>query len=103
MQRPKVIEGERRNVITVYESDGTYATASLAAELTTIAKTNRGDMRGDGQAASQTAGRWSVEDGQLNLCQDQLRFRGKLKATSPDAMTTTHELPVPATPEPMMT
>lgn len=99
MQRPRLLEGTRRNVITVYESDGTYATAPLSAELTVIAETNRGDMRGDSQAVSQTAGRWSAEDGQINLCQDQLRFRGKLKATSPDGMTTIHELPISRTPE----
>jgi hypothetical protein len=99
LQRPKVVEGERHNVVNTYEADGTFATARLAAELTTIAETSEGDVRGDGKATSQSSGRWSAEDGRLNLCQDQLHFQGEVKMTAPDGMTATMELPTPRTPE----
>ncbi|OQM76536.1 hypothetical protein [Manganibacter manganicus] len=99
LRRPKVVEGERHNVVYTYESDGTFATARLSAELTTIAETSEGDVHGDGRAASQSSGRWSVEDGRLNLCQDQLHFQGEVKMTAPDGMTATMELPTPVAPE----
>lgn len=98
MQRPKVVEGERRNVVIVYDSDGTFATAPVAADLTTIAETNDGDVRGEGHAVWQTAGRWSAEEGQLNRCVDRSRFHGEMTITPPDDETFHSALPMPQAP-----
>jgi hypothetical protein len=99
MQRPKVVEGERHNVVKVYESDGTFLTTPLTAELTTAAETDEGDVRGEGQAVSRSSGRWSAEDGLLNLCQDRLHFEGQVEITVPDGITTTMTVPAPMGPE----
>jgi hypothetical protein len=97
VMRGRFIErGERRNAVIVYQSDGTYSTAPVTAELKTRMETRRGVVRGDGHAVSQTTGRWSAEGGRLNLCQDGLRFRGTATMTAPDGSRTTVPVPTPA-------
>jgi hypothetical protein len=95
MSRRFIAHGERRNVVTVYQSDGTYASAPLTVELTTHMETRRGVVRGDGHAVAQGAGRWSAEGGRLNVCQDRLRFHGTTTMTAPDGSRTTMPVPMP--------
>jgi len=92
-------EGERHNVLDVFQADGTYFTAPLTAKITSIAETDRATLRGDAQVVAQTSGRWSGENGRLNLCQDQLRSSGTVRATSSDGMDETFPVPVTAAPD----
>lgn len=91
-------EGERHNVLEVFYSDGTYMTAPLTADITAIAETDHGTLRGDANVVAQTSGRWSGQAGRLNLCQDQLRSSGTLRATSSDGLDKMFPVPVTAAP-----
>ncbi len=92
-------EGERRNAISIFQSDGTYMTTPVTADITSIAETSHGTLRGDGNVVAQTSGRWSGEAGRLNLCQDHLRASGTVRATSSDGMDQTFQVPMPAAPD----
>ncbi|MBO9357634.1 hypothetical protein GG851_26885 [Bordetella petrii] len=91
-------EGERHNVLNVFYADGSYVTAPLTADITAIAETDHGTLRGDAKVVAQTSGRWSGQAGRLNLCQDQLRSSGTLRATSSDGLDKIFPVPVTAAP-----
>lgn len=99
MEGIEIPAGERRNVVEVYYSDGSYLTAPLTAEITAIAQTDHATLRGDGNMTVQASGRWSAEAGTLHLCQDQLHSTGTLRARSSDGMDEMFPLPIPQTPD----
>lgn len=92
----EIPRGERRNVVEVYRTDGTYLKGNLSADL---ALATLDGSEGDGQVNAQTSGRWSARGGSLNLCQDNLAFDGTVTMTSPDGQTLTRSVPVPTAPE----
>lgn len=88
--------GERRNVVRLFGSDGTFWTGELTADLTFEALD---DSTGGGEVHGQTAGRWSTGEGRLNLCHDRAAVAGEISMTYPDGQTITAAVPTPSTPE----
>lgn len=95
MQRPTVIEGQRRNVVTTYESDGTFSTATLTAELRETWQAGDGEAHGEGHVTRKSSGRWSAQEGQLNRCIDARRLQGQVTITAPDGNSYDIAVPTP--------
>jgi hypothetical protein len=95
LQRPTVVEGQRRNAITTFESDGTFGTALVTGELMMTAEASDGEVHSEGHATWQTTGRWSAEGGQLNQCPDTSRFQGEFTINAPDGTVFNSAVPTP--------
>lgn len=92
----EIPHGERRNVIEVYRSDGSFWTGELTADLTFEALD---DSRGGGEVHARRGGRWSAGDGRLNLCHDHVAVAGEITMTYPDGQKISGSIPTPSAPE----
>lgn len=70
--------------IITYLGDGSYLTQPFSVELEERLRTRRGTVIGEGVGTAAAAGgRWSAEEGRLNVCQESGGVRGRVTVTSP--------------------
>ncbi|HLS68002.1 MAG TPA: hypothetical protein VK035_01575 [Kiloniellales bacterium] len=92
----EIPRGERRDVIEVFSSDGSFWTGELTADLTLEALDA---SKGGGEVRARSGGRWSAGEGRLNLCHDHVAVAGEITMTYPDGQSITGSVPTPVAPE----
>ena len=74
---------ERSDSAMVLRDDGTYWTQPLTQRLVIIAREPDGINKADGTAVAQGAGRWSIQGGELQICQESGGLNGNAQLSGP--------------------
>ena len=75
------------NAVAAFRADGTYASSDPNRTLESTVIHSDGVTQADGQMSGGAAGRWSAQNGQLNICIDLAEMLGSLSVQSPTGRT----------------